>query len=68
MMRAVGEDFSAWASWRDSCWYPMYTRRCIPHCGQTKIEARSQALTSRCHEVDREHDSLCILYGKNGKT
>ena len=37
----------ACASWRDTCWYHrylMYTRWCIPHCGQAKIEAGSQAL------------------------
>ena len=40
--------------------YLIYTRWCITHCGQAKIEDGSQAL------VDTEHDNLCILYCGNG--
>ena len=46
--------------------YLMFTRWCIPHCRQVKIEARSQALV--VPTVDTEHDNLCILYSGNGQS
>ena len=46
--------------------YLIYTRWCILHCDQAKIEAESQALVVPTVRVDTEHDNLCILYWGNG--